>query len=212
MAKGGSRRVQERRAIAAGQLARAQMSKRERTALHEAAHAIVAHAVGRRVVELWAVSKSLPVGHEYNDTQAEKAIDGFHRSEPDLGEDVYKRYMAGEDLSDEERKWCQQDAVIDLAGPYAERGLPEPGTREDLERFTNTARVLEQVDANREPLGSFRAAANSIVRQILGDLHDEWQSLASRLLDEGEMDEGTIAHALRHVARGSHEHLLAGLA
>jgi hypothetical protein len=187
------------------------MSKAERTAAHEAAHAIVAHALGREVVDLWSVPKTLPVGHEYNDTAAEKPIYGFHRSEPDLGQKVFDRYTAGEELSEDEREWCLQDAVIDLAGPFAERGLPDPGTREDLERFVNTARALEQVDANREPLDSFRRAANDAVKQILSDLEEEWRSLATRLLAEGEMDKDAIADALSDVDRGSHKHLLTTL-
>src|SRR2546423_45713 len=101
------------------------MSEIERNARHEAGHAIAAHAVGRRVVQLRCIPKELAADDPANFYGEPFLTDGFHQAEPLLGGEVVSRLRTGRPLSPELRDWCLQDAIICLAGPIAEGILGE---------------------------------------------------------------------------------------
>ena len=100
-------------------------SRTQLTALHEAAHVVVAHALGRRPVYASIEPKFLPPGHPLNQgSQARRQL-GLTYSEPQLGEQINSQQAAGLPLTAEQTDWLLCEAVILAAGVVGENGSLE---------------------------------------------------------------------------------------
>jgi hypothetical protein len=178
-------------------------------ALHEAAHAVVAHAVGRRVTYVRATAKPIPVDHPSHVT----AAGGITNSEPDLADEVNLRYELHRPFTDAQREWLAQDAVAVLAGGMAEHAAGVPPMEVmlvmigDATQSVQASRMLRRGGTGTER--EFRRAASAATRTILDDLGAEVERLRDLLLDRGELGEAEVAEALAGVPCGSHRHLLA---
>jgi hypothetical protein len=224
VARAGSRRERERRERKdAGRSRPFPYGNRELTALHEAGHVLVGHALGRRPVYVRITPVTLPVGHPENPLDTPIVSGGFHRDEPTMSPEVKAQYEGGLPLTAEQREWLLQECIIAFGGPLAELvvnqsaidiGMTSPASGDFLQ-LGNCAGMLGYLaELNGETIvaPAFQDAAEDAARSILADLMEHVVELANALLATPVMEEEQVQAALAGVPSGSHVHLVASLA
>jgi hypothetical protein len=186
----------------------------ERRALHEAGHAVVAHALGRTPTYATrerepTTSRRLPVGHPLNPFPHPFVSGGFHISEPLLAKEVTAQFASGQPLKPEHVEWVRQQAVIIIAGPIAEEKNSGPEWQADLNDLSHWAVVLGVVQSGEQVPPAFMHAVAKAAHTILADNTETLSTVMNALIARGDLGEAELAEALAGTPRGSHRHLLA---
>jgi hypothetical protein len=184
--------------------------------LHEAGHAMAAHALGRHVVYIRTTPVRLPVGHPGNPSDRRVTSDGLVLTEPQLGDEINEQQLAGRPLTEEQVDWLLQEAVIVLAGPIAESPATDwpsvlAAAKDDFRHLGQIARALGRYEERNgtvmvEP--AFQHAAEHAARTILVAHTRDVLVLAKTLRATPVMREAELSVALAHLDRGSYLALL----
>jgi hypothetical protein len=193
--------------------------ERRFSAFHEAGHAIVAHAVGRRPVYIRSSTLALEVGDSDNRYNVPIKTMGFLRCEPSLAAEVNGRYTSGLAFTPGQQEWPLQEAVVTLGGPIGQstqsgRESAMGSAGDDLEKHVMAARLLgrvQQVDGRTTVDPAFSDAAFDAADAILLDLNEPMVSLAELLCQTPVVEGQLLEDALAGSPRGSHVALLDGL-
>lgn len=184
----------------------------DQTALHEAAHIVAAHALGRRPIYARITPRRTAAGVSL----------GYADYEPDLSEEVRSRQESGLPFTHEQVDWLLQGVVIAYAGAFAEyvdsASYVSPESAEsDRQQIGEIASLLGQVVEDASGLQmvdpAFQQAIHHVAREITRDRLPDFESVKNALLDHGELDEVQLRESLEaHGATlGSHARLLVGL-
>jgi hypothetical protein len=218
--KGKKRARAERDARVASAKARGQKGSRSRaetelrdTAIHEAVHLIVAHALGRHPVYARVVPKLLAAGDPINRTGAPLLSMGYARADPAMAEEIDARIDAEQPLTDEQRRWLGTEIVIGFAGWVIQRSEAVHGDAvDDLSQVGRAATALglatEQPDGQVIINPALQEIAIEAANTILQERWDKAEDLARALQEHGELDEAELGEILAGLSQGSHEHLL----
>ncbi len=179
----------------------------QETALHEASHLVVGHALGRRAVYVRITPERLPDG---------RTSLGLVLVEPDLTEEITTEHAAGVPITAEQRRWVLEEAVITLAGAVAEMVARPETAAADMERAGWCALMLGVVrphpgTPHMEADPRFIDTAAAIAHTVTRERETGVLAMAKALAAAGEMREPQIAAVLTDAARGSHMHLTVGL-
>lgn len=108
------------------------------TCLHEAAHIVAAHAIGRRPTYARSIPVYLPADGPTNGSGEPVISYGFNNSEPRLADEITAAARAGVPLTQEQREWLLGEAVICMA-PL---GFDMDGDEGDRRQIGTCARML----------------------------------------------------------------------
>jgi hypothetical protein len=184
------------------------------TPVHEAGHAVVGYALGRRVTLIRIGREAVPSDHPHAEVLRGAVTGGETRFEPALGAEISRRANSGEALDDHEIKWLRAELVTCFAGIFAELkvfgAFEEGGAAADAQQAAIALRFLGlTTDADG---GAARLEHAQVLGQtIIDDLHSGLQHVAAQLsAGPCELDEPQ-AQALfsdAGIECGTHEHLL----
>lgn len=174
------------------------------TAFHEAAHIVVAHALGLRPTYARCVPRSLPADAPTNLLGDDAITYGQTTIEPQLADEIVARYRAGQPPTAEEREWLLAESVILAAGVAAEGGPSAPGSEGDMLAIVQCAGIL----GHEERRGVFGPLALDAARAVLLDLEEVRDRVARELAQRGELDADPLAALLGGSPRGSHTGVL----
>jgi len=192
------------------------------TAIHEAGHAVVAHAVGRRVVAA-TIKPELVLPGEFhrkgpwqyrNESDVLQGTYGEMLCEPRLTGEIEAQAEASLPLTFEQRQWLVEEAVLAAAGPVAEHLSvgKVANNRGDSNRLAWIAPLLgktEQRDGRTFPDRNWGEAVQNCAATILRDCSKAVERFADELLAVREMDEVACqALLLGTFPCGSHGSLL----
>jgi hypothetical protein len=195
------------------------------SAIHEAGHCIVAHALGLRVI--FATIKReivLPGGvyrkgcpAEHPNTSGELIVDdGFNVAEPLLADEVNACAAAGLPLSPEQRIWLAQSAVSSAAGPFAEAGagFRPGGVSGDRQQVGQCAGLLGRKQEHRGNTVADPGWVKAVEHDAAIILSENWvyvEAFAERLLADIELDAEACQAALDGLPCGNYEWMIEDL-
>jgi hypothetical protein len=188
------------------------MAQLEASALHESAHTVVAHAVGRRPVYAGVLVRILPVGHPENHIHVPILSTGYSKQEPFLAAEVNAIAESGAPVPQELRTWLLQEIVISQAGPYIEEAatFTTDGGLGDRQQIAQAAMNLGAVVAMGDDLivdPRLVEEASDLVYRILKERLDDFVAVTNALGRNGELHADELAQ-LMSMPLGSHTHLL----
>jgi hypothetical protein len=192
------------------------LQERELTARHEAGHAVVAHALGRRVISIRATALRLPTGHPHNPFNKPVVSAGFTLNEPRRAEEINAQLDAGRAFTEDQTDWLLEEVVICLAGGLAESSATDRATARasaaaDLHQCGQIAGMLGRFvergsAATADPV--FLHLAETATRVILDALDADVLLLAKTLITNPVAGEDTIRKAFSELPCGSHRWVL----
>lgn len=122
-----------------------------RTCVHEAAHVVTAHALGRRPTYVRATPVLLAANDPANPTGEPRISLGFNQSEPRRADEINARYADGLPFTPEQRDWLLGEAARQVVRELNDLVVTVPEAL--VERGTLEARELDELLAS-SPRGS----------------------------------------------------------
>ena len=174
------------------------------TAVHEAAHVVVGHALGRQPAYARIKPKRLAVGDPTNPLPISFTSFGYTTYYPEMADEIELAHQEGLPLTEAQKIWLLQGIPISLAGQLTEPPNTAHVPTTDHMQIALVAAVLGVVTTQ---FGALVKEAAVICQTIFEDREEDRAAVRDALLSVGELQGPDLAGLLSEPL-GSHADLL----